>query len=95
VIPLDGKTTVGEWLDTWLAGKKTRKTTTNGYESHIRVHLKPRLGHLRLDRLNGGHLVEMFDAIADANETIAAENRARRERAARCRAAPAGGAHRR
>ncbi|MGW2539459.1 site-specific integrase [Kitasatospora sp. NPDC001574] len=85
-IPLDGKTTVGDWLDTWLAGKKTRKTTINGYESHIRVHLKPRLGHLRLDRLNAGHLVEMFDAIADENEVIAAENRARREQVARCRA---------
>ncbi|MFJ2580005.1 tyrosine recombinase XerC [Kitasatospora aureofaciens] len=85
-IPLDGKMTVADWLDTWLAGKKTRKNTTNGYESHIRVHLKPRIGHLRLDRLNAGHLVEMFDAIADENEAIAAENQARREQVARCRA---------
>ncbi|WP_416069858.1 hypothetical protein [Streptomyces sp. AK02-01A] len=43
-------------------------TTANGYASHIRVHLKPRIGHVRLDRLNVRHLVEMFDAIADANE---------------------------
>jgi integrase len=84
-IPLEGKMTVGDWLDTWLASKKTRKTTTNGYESHTRVHLKPRIGHLRLDRLNVGHLVEMFDAIADANEVIAAENQARREQVARTR----------
>ncbi|WP_373305964.1 hypothetical protein [Streptomyces chryseus] len=40
-VPLDGATTVGEWLDTWVAAKKTRKKTTTGYESHIRVHLKP------------------------------------------------------
>ncbi|KJK54727.1 integrase, partial [Saccharothrix sp. ST-888] len=81
---LTSRLTVGEWLDMWLASKKTRKTTTNGYESHVRVHLKPRIGHIRLSRLNVGHLVEMFDAIADENETIAAENQARREQVARC-----------
>lgn len=83
-VPLDGKMTVGEWLDVWLASKKTRKTTTNGYRSHIEVHLKPRIGHLRLDRLGVGHLVEMFDAIDADNEVIAAENQARREQIARC-----------
>ncbi|GHC37860.1 site-specific integrase [Streptomyces cinnamoneus] len=77
--------TVGEWLDEWMASKKVRKTTANGYTSHIRVHLKPRIGHLRLDRLNVGHLVEMFDGIADDNEVIAAENQARREQVARCK----------
>ena len=65
--------------------KKTRTTTTNGYGCHIRVHLKPRIGHVRLDRLNVGHLVEMFDAIADENEVISAENQARREQIARCK----------
>ncbi|MEV0446169.1 tyrosine-type recombinase/integrase [Streptomyces spectabilis] len=84
-VALRGSLTVGEWLDGWLAAKKRRKTTLNGYASHIRVHLKPRIGHVRLDRLNVGHLVEMFDAIADANEVIAAENQARREQIARCK----------
>ncbi|KJK58556.1 integrase, partial [Saccharothrix sp. ST-888] len=28
---LTSRLTVGEWLDMWLASKKTRKTTTNGY----------------------------------------------------------------
>lgn len=84
-IDLRGGTTVGEWLDLWLASKKSRRTTLNGYTSHITVHLKPRIGHVRLDRLNVGHLVEMFDAIADANEVIAAENEARRAQIARCK----------
>ncbi|GAA5032988.1 site-specific integrase [Streptomyces siamensis] len=83
-IPLDGKATVGEWLDTWFAAKKTRKTTNAGYASHIRVHLRPGLGHYRLDRLNVGQVQEFFDAIDDANETVAAENAARREQEARC-----------
>jgi integrase len=84
-IDLRGGTTVGEWLDLWLASKKSRRTTLNGYTSHITVHLKPRIGHVRLDRLNVGHLVEMFDAIADANEVIAARNEARRAQIARCK----------
>ncbi|QIB44918.1 tyrosine-type recombinase/integrase [Streptomyces aureoverticillatus] len=84
-VALRGSLTVGEWLDSWFTAKKRRKTTLNGYASHIRVHLKPRIGHVRLDRLNVGHLVEMFDAIADANEIIAAENQARREQIARCK----------
>lgn len=84
-IPLDGKMTISEWLDVWLAGKKrTRRTTTiAGYASHIRVHIKPRIGHIRLDKLNVGHLVEMFDGIADQSEVIAAENQARRDQAER------------
>lgn len=85
-VELDGKMTVGEWFDQWAAAKKTRDNTTNGYKSHIRVHLKPRIGHHRLDRLNASHLVEMFDAIADQNEVIQAENQARREQVERCKA---------
>jgi integrase len=85
-VELDGKTTVAEWLDHWLAGKrKIRHTTTAGYRSHIEFHIKKHIGHLRLDKLTVGHLVDMFDAIADANEVIAAENAARREQEARCR----------
>lgn len=82
---LRGRLTVGEWLDAWFASKKRRRTTLKGYESHIRIHLKPRIGHIRLDRLNVGHLVEMFDGIADDNAVIAAENQARREQIARCK----------
>ncbi|WP_250306284.1 tyrosine recombinase XerC [Streptomyces sp. A 4/2] len=84
-LDLHGSITVGEWLDMWFAAKKRRKTTLNGYASHLRVHLKPRIGHIRLDRLSVGHLVEMFDAIADQNEVIAAENAARHEQIARCK----------
>lgn len=77
--------TLGEWLDFWFANKKTRATTNNGYGSHIRVHLKPRIGHLRLDRLTVGHLEDMFAAIADESDVIRAANTARREQEARAR----------
>ncbi|MFG3323760.1 tyrosine recombinase XerC [Streptomyces sp. NPDC048171] len=84
-VPLDGTTTVGEWLDRWMASKKTRATTNAGYSSHIRVHLRPRIGHYRLDRLNVGHVQEMFDAIADESDLIRAENQARREQERRAK----------
>ncbi|MEE4546746.1 site-specific integrase [Streptomyces sp. V4-01] len=84
-VPLDGAMTVGDWLDTWRASKKTRDTTNAGYDSHIRVHLKPHLAHHRLDRLGVAPVQVMFDAIDEQNETIAAENTARREQEARCK----------
>ena len=82
-VPLDGKTLVGDWLDQVMAKKATRTTTNRGYGSHIRVHLKPALGHLRMDRLGVEHVQDMFNAIDDRNDVIAAENAARREQVAR------------
>lgn len=84
-VPLDGKTTVGEWLDLWLSSKEISPTTRNGYASHVRTHLKPRLGHYRLDRLSVDHVQAMFNAIADESDVIRAENEARREQEARAK----------
>lgn len=71
--------TVGEWLDQWLAGRRAiRKNTARRYEQVVRLHLKPRIGHLRLDRLRVSHLAEMFQSIADDNEEVAESNALRR-----------------
>ena len=46
--------TVGEWLDHWLdniAARKVRARTLESYRSTVRLHLRPGLGHHRLDRL--------------------------------------------
>ncbi|MFF7736061.1 tyrosine-type recombinase/integrase [Streptomyces sp. NPDC007984] len=75
---LIGRLTVSEWLDRWLHGKRIRKSGLNRYETDIRVHLKPRIGHHRLDRLRVSHLSEMFTAIADANAEILEQNAQRR-----------------
>ncbi|MFC4033695.1 tyrosine recombinase XerC [Streptomyces polygonati] len=75
---LTGRLTVGEWLDIWLKGKKGRQSAISRDERSIRVHLKPRIGHLRLDRLRVAHLSDMFEAIAEANVEIAESNAARR-----------------
>lgn len=84
-VPLDNAMTVGEWLDQWVETKKSKRTTMNGYRSHIRVHLKPGLGQYRLDRLKVGQVQDFFNAIDERNETVAASNAARREQEARCK----------
>ena len=78
-LDLTNRLTVGEWLDMWLAGKKGRQSAISRDESNIRVHLKPRIGHLRLDRMRVTHLSQMFEAIAEDNVEIAEGNAARRK----------------
>ncbi|WP_434593900.1 tyrosine-type recombinase/integrase [Streptomyces sp. A5-4] len=75
---LIGSLTVAEWLDRWLAGKRIRKSGLNRYETDIRVHLKPRIGGRRLDRLRVSHLSEMFTAIVDANADLVEQNAQRK-----------------
>ncbi|MEU0058494.1 site-specific integrase [Streptomyces sp. NPDC006334] len=87
-VALSSDMTVGDWLDSWVAAKKTKRRTRSSYLSHIRVHLKPGLAAYRLDRLTVGHVQAFFDAIDEQNEVIRAENAARREQEARCRWRP-------
>jgi integrase len=62
---------VSDYLDAWLAGKKRiRRNTWRGYESHIRVHLKPHLGHIELDKLRPTDISVMFARIEERNEEI-------------------------
>ncbi|MFJ4987930.1 tyrosine recombinase XerC [Streptomyces sp. NPDC088732] len=77
--------TVGDLLDEWLEAKRKSRavTTVNNYASRVEYHLRPALGHHRLDRLNVGHCQTYFDSVDDSNEAIAAENAARREQEAR------------
>jgi integrase len=76
---LNAKITVGEWLDTWIQRKRLRPTTLRRYESDIRNHLKPHLGTIQLDRLDVGHLDEMFAAIEEENFQIEESNLLRRK----------------
>ena len=55
------KMSVGEWLDIWsetyLSGCKPR--TVAIYKDHIRLHIKPALGAIRLEALNT-HTIQQF-----------------------------------
>jgi integrase len=63
------RSTVGDFLDYWLAEvvrPNVRPWTYAGYEVHVRLHIKPALGHLRLDRLTPVHVQQFLNQkIAD------------------------------
>jgi len=66
--PVAGKPmTVGEWMDHWLtiAKRSVRVKTYVGYECYVRLHIKPALGHIRLDRLQPEHLEAFYAHLAD------------------------------
>jgi integrase len=92
---LIGRITVGEWLDQWLAARRIRKSGISRYETDIRIHLKPRIGHHRLDRLRVSHLSDMFTAIADANTEILEQNAQRKAAVAELATIPWKGAEHR
>src|SRR3954469_9399644 len=73
--------TVGEWLDHWLdkiAASRVRARTLESYESIVRLHLRPGIGHHRLDRLQPEHLERLYAALADKGLSPASILRAHR-----------------
>lgn len=91
-LALSEKGTVGQWLDVWIAQKeklceqgKLRRATFVTYESHVRLYLKPKLGHVRRDRLNVADGIEMFNSVEDDNDKIESANSDRDDMVARIR----------
>jgi integrase len=70
--PANPGVTVAEWLDTWLAGKRRtrRPSAVCSYESHIRVWLKPALGHVPLERVSTAHIEDLFATIGRFNSEL-------------------------
>ncbi|GLH97790.1 tyrosine-type recombinase/integrase [Phytohabitans aurantiacus] len=64
--------TVADYLTGWLAALNVDANTQRGYACHVRVHLIPHLGDIRLDKLKPRHIRAMFAAIADRNTEIRA-----------------------
>ncbi|MEU7769783.1 tyrosine-type recombinase/integrase [Micromonospora taraxaci] len=73
-LPATVTTTVGEYLLSWLASRRSlssvQPNTLLAYESHIRVHLVPHLGTIALVKLRVEHVEAMFAAIADRSTAI-------------------------
>src|SRR4051794_20892038 len=73
--------TVGDWLDHWLdhiASRKVRARTLESYRSTIRLHLRPGVGHQRLDRLQPERLELLYAALATKGLSPASILRAHR-----------------
>ncbi|WP_141578738.1 tyrosine-type recombinase/integrase [Actinomadura sp. WMMA1423] len=68
---LSRSVTVGEYLETWLAGRRNlREGTRRSYAQHISLYLKPHLGHIQLERLRVRDVDRIFDAIDELNQQI-------------------------
>ena len=59
-----GSLKVGEYLDRWLdAGRDTvRQRTWQRHEEVVRLHLKPVVGNVRLDRLSALQIQSLYQA---------------------------------
>src|SRR5918992_2359367 len=62
-----GKMTVGEYLDRWLDSIRDtlRRRTWTRHEEVVRLHLKPSLGGIRLDRVNALQIQSLYRAKLD------------------------------
>ena len=63
------KTTIGEWLDTWMTtfcAAKVRPLTYSSYEVVIKKHIKPNMGALRLQAVRGGHVQKLYNGMTAA-----------------------------
>ncbi|MBL7618565.1 site-specific integrase [Frankia sp. AgB1.8] len=62
--------TVGQYLDEWLEAKRRlRPTARRGYESNIRLYLRPLIGEVPLAGLRKSHLDAMYRRIEAGNAT--------------------------
>jgi integrase len=74
-LALNNKGTLGDWLTTWLGNQgHLRRSSLVRYRGDVENHIRPHIGHLRLDRLTVGHVRELFAKIEDANDAIRAAN---------------------
>lgn len=66
--PVDRNITFGNWLDTWISGKKSlAESTMESYIETIELYGKPGLGHLKLVDVREEHLSALYDAIGQIN----------------------------
>ncbi|TYB54731.1 site-specific integrase [Nonomuraea sp. PA05] len=57
--------TVAQWLRAWLGSDQSiRPRTRQGYADHVRLHLVPGLGRVRLAELSSRNVRQLFSALA-------------------------------
>lgn len=73
--------TLGDWLNHWLthlAARRLRPRTLDSYQSSVRLHLSPGLGHHRLDPLQPEHLEAFYLSMESKGLSAATALRAHR-----------------
>ncbi len=65
----------GEWMDNWLKNFKyglVEARTYDYYESHVKIHLKPQLGYIKLQDLKTEHIQKMYNSLFNNGNGISA-----------------------
>jgi integrase len=74
LVPTTSATTVSKWLDHWLetiSSPHIRPMTYQSYEQTIRLHIKPKIGNVRLDKLTPEDIRGMHRAIQKTSDRFA------------------------
>lgn len=67
----DVDVTVAEYLARWLRGKRDIRASTRAlYESHVRIHIAPALGHHPIGSLRPDHVERFVDGLTVAPGTV-------------------------
>jgi hypothetical protein len=68
----DKQLKVGEYLTTWIEGKKRslKPKTWNSYEEAVRLYFIPALGHLRMHDLRDHHISDLVTAMEQINRLL-------------------------
>lgn len=69
--------TLGQWLDAWLELRQSDvgDTTHDGYEQHIRLHIKPAIGGVKLRQLKPLHGEMVLRQMAAAGGSVAMQGK--------------------
>ena len=61
------KQTLSEFLDEWLAAIEhtVERSTHSSYKRNVRLHVKPAIGGMQLQRLDAAHLNKLYTALRD------------------------------
>lgn len=71
ILPTDQVWKVSDFLDFWLEHEKRRPLTRNRHEVVVRLYIKPRIGHQRLDALTVRSVQGFLDELIADGKTIA------------------------
>lgn len=62
------KTTVSDWLDTWMKTfcvTKVKPLTYSTYETVIKTHIKPAIGAIKLQSVKGIHIQKLYNGMTE------------------------------
>ncbi|WP_280500607.1 tyrosine-type recombinase/integrase [Nocardia farcinica] len=78
ILPLERSWKVGEYLDYWLECENRRPLTRKRHEGVVRLHIKPHMGHLRLDSLTVRTVQNFLDGLLADGRSVATIHQTRK-----------------